>query len=207
MKQVLLHAQTRDAFGRASARRLREEGRIPAELYGESGNRHLTLGSKDFEMAWRRIAGSAALIEIKVEGEEDSTYAIIKDSQRESTTDRFLHLDLFEIVRGREMEADVPVITRGNAHGVRNFGGVLEVNTTSLTVRCRPRHLPENIVVDVTDLEIGKALKVGDLTPPEGVTFLNDSELNVVSCGGASGSATEDDAEADAEAAPAEAAS
>lgn len=208
MKQITLTTKNRSEAGRSASYKLRQGGDIPAVLYGESGTRKLSLDAHEFAMSYRKFAGSAALIELKIDGDEESHYAIIQELQRNPRSDAFLHVDFKEIVRGKDMEAEIPVRTRGVADGVRNYGGVLEINAHTLTVRCRPRHLPEQILVDVAGLAIGKSIHLGEIEAPEGVTFLDDKDLVVISCvgssGGASGAAAED---ASAEAATAGAAS
>jgi large subunit ribosomal protein L25 len=191
MKQVPLNAQTRPGTGRTKARQLRKDGAIPAVIYGESGVRHLTIDGKAFANAWREISGKAALLELAVDGETDTHFAIIREIQRNPRTDAFLHIDLGEIQRGRDMEAEIPVRSRGIAEGVRTFGGVLEINASTLRVRCRPRDLPETIVVDVSAMLIGDSIHRADLVAPEGVVFLDDADLVVVSCVGSSAGAAE----------------
>ena len=186
MKQITLNTKPREEIGRTASRHLRQGGVIPAVIYGESGLRHLSINEHEFSMAYRRILGTAAIIELKTDGGKDSQYAIIQELQRNPRTDAFLHIDFKEIVRGQEMEADIPVHTIGVAEGVRNYGGVLEIGTHTLRVRCLPRHLPEEILIDVKDLGIGKSIHLSEVTAPEGVTFLDDPELVVVGCVGAS---------------------
>ena len=202
MKQVALNAKTRSAVGTSAVNRLRAEGAIPAVLYGESGTQHLQIDARDFSQAWRSIGGRAALLEVHTDGAEESTFAIIREAQRDSMTDRFLHIDLFEIVRGKDMTAEIPVHPIGTAFGVKNQQGVLEVNTHEVEVRCRPRDLPEYITIDVSALKVGDSIKIGELTAIEGVTVLGDVDQVVVSCVGASGgkSGDEETAEAEAEA-------
>lgn len=180
---------------------MRENGAIPAVIYGEHGSRNLTLDAHDFAMAYRKISGSAALIELKTEGEDEGMFAIIQELQRNPINDAFVHVDFKEIVRGQDMEADIPVHTVGTAHGVRNYGGVLEVSMQMLRVRCRPRNLPEFITVNVTDLEIGKSIFLNEIEAPEGVTFLDDPEQVIAGCVGASAGASgvEEDEEAEDE--------
>ena len=202
MKQITLTTTNRSEAGTSSSGRMRTAGQIPAVIYSESGTRKLTLDAHEFAMAYRTFAGSAALIELKIEGDAESHYAIIQELQRNPRNDDFLHVDFKEIVRGKEMEAEIPVRTRGIADGVRNYGGVLEINAHTLSVRCRPRHLPEHILVDVASLGIGKSIHLVEIPAPEGVTFLDDKDLVVISCVGSSGGAS-GAAEADAEAAPA----
>lgn len=207
MKQITLNTKPRTELGRTASKHMRQQGIIPAIIYGESGVRHLTLDAHEFAMAFRNFAGTAALLELKEEGGE-SHYAIIQELQRNPRTDAFIHIDFKEIVRGKEMETDIPVQTRGTADGVRNYGGVLEISTHTLRVRCRPRDLPEAIVVDVTKLEIGKSIHLSEVDAPEGVTFLGDPELVLVACVGASAGASgaEEEEGEEAEAAEGEAA-
>lgn len=197
MKQINLNATVREGLGRSESRKLRNQGQVPAVFYGESGVRHLTIKNTEFLVAWKEIAGRAALLELKIEGDDESHFAIIQEAQRDSISDAFQHIDFKEIVRGRDMEASIPVHAFGVPHGVRNYGGVLEVNLDEVQVRCRPRNLPELIEVDVSKLEIGKSIHLGEITAPEGVTFLDDADLVVASCvgasSGASGSSTESD--------------
>jgi large subunit ribosomal protein L25 len=202
MKQITLITKPRNDLGRTASKHLRENGVIPAVIYGEHGSRNLALDAHEFKMAYRKFSGSAALLELKSEGEDEAMYAIIQELQRNPRNDAFVHIDFKEIVRGKDMEVDIPVHTKGIADGVRNYGGVLEVSMHTLRVRCRPRDLPEFIEIDVTALEIGKSIHLEEITAPEGVTFLDDPEQVVVGCVGASAGAsglTEEEEEAAAE--------
>ena len=189
MKQITLNTKPRTEMGRTASKHLRQGGTVPAIIYGDSGVRHLAVDAHEFAMAYRKFAGTVALIELKEEGGE-SHYAIIQELQRNPRTDAFIHIDFKEIVRGKEMEAEIPVTTRGTADGVKNYGGVLEISTHFLRVRCRPRDLPESIVVDVAKLGIGKSIHLGEVAAPEGVTFLGDHDLVVVACVGSSAGAS-----------------
>jgi large subunit ribosomal protein L25 len=201
MKQITLNITPRKEIGRTASKHLRQNGVIPAVIYGESGLRHLSVNEHEFAMSYRKIAGSASLIELKSEGEKESQYAIIQELQRNNCTDAYLHIDFKEIVRGKDMEADIPVHTIGIPEGVRNYGGVLDVSTHTLRVRCRPRHLPEEILINVTALGLGKNINLSELTAPEGVTFLDDPESVVLACVGSSGGASDEEgADGEAEA-------
>ena len=204
MKQITIQTEDRKETGRSANKSLRREGRIPAVFYGESGNRLLSLNDHDFGLKYRQIMGKAALIELKMGGgDEDTSFAIIQELQRNPRSDDFVHVDFKEIVRGQEMEASIPLNTMGVADGVKNYGGVLEVSASELRVRCRPRHLPEGIDLDVSSLEIGRSIHLSEVDAPEGVTFLDDPDMVVVSCvgasGGASGAEEEEEGEAAAE--------
>ena len=197
MKQVTLNINSRTDLGRTAAKHMRQNGLIPAVIYGESGNKNLTVNAHEFAMAYRTFSGRAALLELK--DDDDATYAIIQELQRNSCTDAFIHIDFKEIVRGQDMETDIPVQAKGIADGVRNYGGVLEISAHTLRVRCRPRALPEYIVVEVSELLIGKSIRLSEIEAPEGVEFLDDAETVVVGCMGASSGASEEPEEAEEE--------
>lgn len=204
MKQVSLNVKTRTVVGSSAAKRLRNAGQIPSVIYGESGTQSLTVDSEQFAQVWRRIGGGTSLLELNIDGAEETTFAVIKAFQRDPRRDNFKHVDFQEVVRGKDMEIEIPVHTRGVAYGVKNQQGVVEINADELRVRCRPRDLPEFIEVDVTALKVGDSLHVGNLPAIEGVTFIDPDDLVVVSCvgssSGASGaSAEEEAAEAEAE--------
>lgn len=190
MKQVALNVKSRDAVGSSAVKRLRNAGQIPAVLYGENGSHPLVVDGVQFTQAWRKMAGAASLVELHMDGAEETTFAIIKEFQRDPRRDAFNHVDFFEIVRGKDMEAEIPVHTRGTAFGVKNEQGVVEINAHELTVRCRPRDLPEFIEVDVSALKVGESLHVRDLPAIDGVTFVADEDLVVVSCVGSSAGAS-----------------
>jgi len=193
MKQITLNITPRENIGRTASKHLRQNGAIPAVIYGESGLRHLTVNEHEFAMSYRKIVGSASLIELKNEGEDESQYAIIQELQRNSCTDAFIHIDFKEIVRGKDMETDIPVHTIGLADGVRNYGGVLDVSTQTLRVRCRPRNLPEEILIDVTELGLRKNINLSEIEAPEGVIFLDDPESVVLACVSSSGGASDEE--------------
>lgn len=201
MKQITLKTAPREApeTGRTASKHMRQNGEIPAVIYGESGHRNLKLNAHEFMMAYRKMSGGAALIELKSEGEGEGMFAIIQEMQRNSRTDAFIHVDFREIVRGKDMETDIPVHTTGVPDGVKNYGGVLEVSAHTLRVRCRPRNLPEYIEVNVAPLEIGKSIHLSEVEAPDGVTFLDDPDIVIAGCVGASAGAsglTEEEAEA-----------
>lgn len=187
MKQVRLNANVRTETGTASAKRFRAAGKIPSVVYGDSGVTHLVVDAHDFGVVWRNIGGRAALIELHRDGGdggEESQFAVIQEAQRNPRTDVFEHIDFREIVRGKPMEAEIPVVTKGVCPGVKN-GGILEIHADTLSVRCRPRDLPEEIAVDVTGLQIGKSIHVREIPAPEGVEILTDGDEAAVACVGA----------------------
>ena len=97
-------------------------------------------------------------------------------------TDRYLHVDLHEVKADEKMEINVPVHMSGESFGVKNEGGVLEVASHTIRIRCLPKDLPAFIDVDVTELHVGQTIHFGELKPVAGVVFLGDKSQPVVSC-------------------------
>jgi len=197
MKQLKLNIQTRDTSGTAASKRLRSTGRVPAVIYGESGSRLLTVGEIELRDLLKKTQGSTALLELGEDGVEEAHYAILKDIQRDTISGNFLHVDLQEIVRGKPMTADVALHLVGDCAGVK-LGGVLDQQVHEVTVRCRPRYLPEFVEADVSALAVGERLHVSDIKTTEEVEVLSDASLVVASVVGAGAPVEEAEEEADA---------
>jgi large subunit ribosomal protein L25 len=182
MKQQKLTVRPRIGIGRGHSRRIRAGGEVPAVIYGKhSAPQALAVNERVLGQLLKEIAGSAAVLEIDAEGSKPRL-TIIKEVQRNPMTDRILHLDLNEVSADEEMELDVTVHMTGHSFGVLNEAGVLDAASHDLTIRCLPGNLPEFILVDVTNLHVGQTIHVRDLKPIEGVTFVDDGDLPVISC-------------------------
>lgn len=202
MKQINLNVANRETVGGKSAARYRKEGKIPAVIYGESGCKNLLVDAKEFAVVAKSVLGKAALLEIHFEDGTESRYAILKEVLRDPLKDSVEHIDFKEVVRGKPMDAVIPLHFEGEAEGVKNENGVLEINLHEVPVRCRPRDLPEFILVDVSNLHVGESIAVSGLKLPEGVEIHGaHADAPVVSC---SSVAVQEEEPAAAEAEPAE---
>ena len=181
MKQLELKVITRKETGRGSNRRLRASGKLPGVIYGKKGSRPLIIEQTDFRVLWKAIAGVTALIQIDVEGDKPAL-SIIKEVQRDSRTDQFIHIDFHEVSTTERMQTNVAVHIIGESIGVKNEGALLEVFAHNLEIRCLPTDLPSTIDVDVSELHTGDAVHIKDLKEIEGVEYLADPELLVVAC-------------------------
>jgi large subunit ribosomal protein L25 len=184
MKNPLtLKVATRAQTGRSASRRLRKVNRIPAILYGKhSDPEKLSIEVPEFTRLLKSVAGRALLIELSREDKADKALSFLQEIQRDPITDRYLHVDLHEVKSDETFEIRVPVRVVGEAFGVKNQSGVLEIATHMLRIRCLPKDLPEAIEVDVTALNVGETIKIGEMKPVEGVTFLDDKGQPVVAC-------------------------
>ena len=182
MKQINLNTTSRTEVGGNTAKRYRKSGQIPAVIYGESGVKNLLVDEKELTTALKEIAGKAVLIEMKFSDGTESRYAMLKDTERNPVTDKVMHVDFIEVVRGKPMHATLPLHFFGEAFGVKNENGVIEIHENEVRVKCRPRDLPEMIKIDVSNLHVGEAIRLKDVVPPEGVEFVSNADDLLVTC-------------------------
>lgn len=185
MKQLEIAFEDRAEKGRHASYRLRKSGRIPAVVYGKSGNFPISISDSDFRMLMRAKGSSAALVELKNASRE--VLSIINEIQRDNITDRFLHVDFMEIAKNEKFSMTVPVKVKGECVGVKAEKGMLEVVRRSVTIRCLPQDLIECVEIDVTNLHANNNIHIKDLPHYEGVEYPGDQLAVVVSC------VTEDD--------------
>ncbi len=178
MEKVELKAWRRDELGKGPCRRLRRAGFVPAVLYGpDTDNINLKLRTVDIERALHSYRGGSLMLELDIEG--DRKMAVFKAIERHPVTDRILHVDLQNVVKGHKIAVDVPVNIVGRAVGVAK-GGILQQEARKLRVECLPDNIPDSIDVDVTELDIGESIHVADLKLPESVRVLDDESLTIV---------------------------
>lgn len=181
MKQQKIAVQKREKTGRAAAKRMRSEGLIPAAIYGKSGADSITVKEGDFRKLMRAIAGRVTLLEVRDETGREKL-ALLKDMQRHPVLDNVLHVDFQEVLKDEEMYVTIPFHPHGEAYGVRNENGILNVVMHQLEIKCLPKNLPESIEFDVTELKVGDAVHVRDLPKLEGVRFLAEPDAVIASC-------------------------
>jgi large subunit ribosomal protein L25 len=200
MSQVTLSAQNRRKAGSAESRRLRRGGRIPAVLYGRSGQSvAIDLDAQEFTRGVKNISEST-IVKVNVEGKPYD--AFVKDTQRNIVDGNILHVDFYEVESGIALRAKVSLHLHGNPVGVRE-GGMLESPLHEIEVECLPKDLPERIDIDISDLKVNQSLHVRDIPLGEGVKLVSGGEQVVALVKFAK---SETGAEAEAAAGPAPAA-
>jgi large subunit ribosomal protein L25 len=175
-----LKATERDGkSGKGAARKVRASGRVPGILYGHGMDPiSLAVDSRDLFHVLHTDAGTNVLIDLQVGS--DHHLAMPREIQRDHIKGQFLHIDFLVVRRDEKITVDVPVSLIGESHGVKE-GGVIEHHLWELKVECFPTDVPESIEADVSKLGIGDALRVEDITPPEGATILTDLSETIVS--------------------------
>jgi large subunit ribosomal protein L25 len=182
MKSVALKVYPRSQVQRAEVTKLRASGRVPATIYGRQAKpQNLEVNSKEFADLLHHSVSENLLVDLSVENDARSRrLALVQEIQHHPIDGKVLHVDFHEVAENEKVTVHVPVETTGEAVGVKTGGGVLEHVLFKLKVRCLPKDLPEQIVVDVTSLEIGKSFHISDIKAPEGVEILGDKHITVV---------------------------
>ncbi|HEY2951766.1 MAG TPA: 50S ribosomal protein L25 [Verrucomicrobiae bacterium] len=180
MKSVPLTAYARTQAGRLGAKKLRTTGRVPAVIYGgQRTPQNLEIAATELNDLIHHSATENVLVDLAVD-KSDKRLALVQDVQHHALSGDVLHVDLHEVAENEKVTITVPVDSTGEATGVKNGGGVLEHVLFKVKVRALPRDLPESLVVDVSHLEIGQAIHIGDIKPPAGVEVLGNKKVTVL---------------------------
>jgi large subunit ribosomal protein L25 len=173
-----LNVNSRDAAGSRAVRRLRRGGRVPGVLYG-GGAEPLGFDADERELR-HALAGSGAVLDLSVDGGK-ATPVVLKEAQRHPVRGETIHVDLLRVRLDQAITAVVPIELAGvdDAPGVKE-GGILEQITREINVEALPTAIPESIVHEVGEMQIGETILLGALTPPDGVTLLDDPEETVI---------------------------
>ena len=176
MRDVKIEADDRSLAGRRASRKLARKGLIPGVLYGGVDQPVL------FQVDPRRLdailhseSGSNTLFKFSLTGGRSDTLAMIREVQVDPLSGRMIHADLLRISMERAIEVRVPIHLTGTARGVKNQGGILDFVLRDIVVSCLPGDIPERFDADVTELDLGKAVKVSDLKIPSNIKVLTDS--------------------------------
>jgi large subunit ribosomal protein L25 len=195
-------AELRERFGKGAARKIRAAGKIPAVIYGHGTEPvHITVPAHQVGLLLRK---ANAVLDIEIDGGKNQL-TLVKDVQKDPVLQIIEHLDLIIVRSGEKVSVEVPVHVFGETYP--GTIAVLDVNTLRLEVEAT--HIPENIVLDVTDAVEGTQFHAKDFTLPKGAVLAEDEDLlilNVMIPAAARGEEETAEAAAGAEEAPAEAA-
>jgi large subunit ribosomal protein L25 len=183
MKAVSLNAVPRSQARRAGAKRLRASGRVPAVIYGrQAAPQNLEVDSREMADLIHHSASENLLVDLAVKDDSrPKRLALVQEVQHHALSGKVLHVDFHEVAEDEKVTVMVPVETVGEAAGVKSEGGVLEHVLFKIKARALPKDLPEQIIVDVTELKIGQAIHLGDIKAPPGVEILGDKHISVIS--------------------------
>ena len=208
MADFELNALLRTDMGKGASRRLRRNADlVPAILYGaDKDPQPLSIAHKDLHKACENEAFFSHIITINADGQ--SQEAILKDLQRHPARDRIMHADFLRIQMDHAITVEVPLhfINEDKCVGVKQGGGNISHNMTSVEITCLPGDLPEYIEIDIAELDVGDAIHMSEITLPEGLDIpslqLGPDHDHVVASVHAPKRVEEEDLEAAADEAP-----
>lgn len=178
-EKFVIKAEKREGRGTNNARRLRREGKIPANVYGGGEEAvAITADHKELAAILRSDTGANTLFTLDIEGVGESR-VIFQDRQIDPIHGRLMHADLRRLAKGEKIELTIPIHLIGEPKGVREEGGILEQMLREIRVSCTPSNIPEAINVEVEGLAIGESVSVVDITVDDEVEILESPEATI----------------------------
>ena len=179
-ERVRLEVKERERTGSRESRRLRRDGLIPGVLYGRGKAPHaICVPERELRRALTGGHGLHAILDVVLEGQKTTHASILKEAQQDPIKGRVIHVDLQEVRLDQPIQAQVVVELVGEAEGVKE-GGVLSQVVREINVEALPMEVPDRLELDVSGMVIGDTLRLADLPPREGVTYLDDPEETVL---------------------------
>jgi len=168
----IVDADIRTSFGKGAARKLRQNGKIPAVVYGHGSEPlHVALPAHETALIARR---ANALLDLKMP--EDQQLVLIKDIQRDPVRQIIEHLDLVIVRKGEKVTVDVGVHVEGESYS----GTIVQLENNTITVEAEATNIPEFVTVSVEGLEEGAQIHAGQVSLPGGTTLVSDPDMLVV---------------------------
>jgi len=182
MREITINGQKREATGKKASKLMRKEGLVPCNLYGEKKDGNGLPEAVAFSVPFTEIRKAVYtphvyVVNVNIDGKAHK--AIIKELQFHPTTDALLHADFYEVTETKPITVGIPVKLNGLAQGVRD-GGKLNLSIRKIDVTAPYANIPEILEIDVTNLALGKAIKVGELNF-EGLTLATPAQVVVCS--------------------------
>ena len=179
MSQTTLVAIPRTGSGTPAARRLRAEGHIPGVLYGRGMEPiSVTVERREFRLALSGPAGANTVLALQV---GDNSYpAVVKEMQRHPIRRTVNHIDFLQVNMNEEITVHIAFRIEGESKAVAAMGGLVDPAVDSLEVSCTPTKMPNEFVIDITDMQPDTVIRLSDIPMPPGVTPLGDPDMPVV---------------------------
>ena len=182
MKEINVTGQKRTDLGKKASKLARKEGLIPCNIYGEKKDENGAPVAMSFVCPMselRKVVYTTHIyvVNLNIDGEEHK--AVMKELQFHPVTDALLHVDFYEVNEEKPITIGIPVKLNGLAQGVRD-GGRINLSIRKINVTAPYKAIPEHLDIDVTNLQLGKSIKVGELSF-EGLTLATPAEVVVCS--------------------------
>jgi large subunit ribosomal protein L25 len=178
-KDITVTAEVRAGRGKNEARRMRVRGFIPAVVYGAyKDSVSVGVSPKEISQILNSKTGHNTIFNLAIQGGENTPVMVV-DSQRDPIKGNLLHADLKRIDLAKRIRVSVPVVTHGEAAGIKLQGGLLEIISRDIEIECLPDEIPEHFVVDVSGLMIGQSVRAGAI-PMTGSMRLTSAPDSVI---------------------------
>ena len=179
MSQTTLVASTGRVTGSPASRRLRATDQIPGVLYGQGMTPvSVAVARRDLRLALSGPAGFNTVLQLEVDGK---TYpAVVKEVQRHPVKRNVSHIDFLQVNMSEMLTVSVPLHLSGEAKAVLNEGGLVDPAVDTIEVECTPGNMPNEFVVDVSEMQPGDVIRLSSLVMPKGVTALGDPDMAIV---------------------------
>ncbi len=181
MEQMALKAEPREISSKGQTKRLRREGKVPGIVYGKQQEAFsVQVEKNELFQVMNTAAGSNVVINLEV-GSKKSEVVMIKELKRDILKrNLFTHVDFIRVSLKDKIEVDVPLSLEGEPAGIKE-GGIIQVQMREITIMSLPTEIPENILVDVSKLNVGESLAIKDIELPEGTDVVNDPDEVIMS--------------------------
>lgn len=179
MSNTTLVATTGRATGSSASRRLRAEGHIPGVLYGHGMTPlSLTVERRDLRVALSGPAGVNTILSLKIDG--TSYNAVIKEMQRHPVKRTVNHVDFLQVNMNEEITVNIPLRLEGEAKAVLAAGALVDPAVDTIEVLTTPNNMPDEFLIDITDMQPDQVIRLADVPMPTGVTPTGDPDMPVV---------------------------
>ncbi len=179
MSKIGLEAKTREEKGKNAIKVLRKDGLLPAVLYGQKKD---PVTIKVYERELEKLIsreGTNVVMNLKIDESSEENLAMIKEIQYETLSNKILHIDFVRISLDTRVQINVPVNLM-NADVIKKQGGIIQQILGQIKLECFPDNIPEELVIDMSDYEVGSTVKISDIKITEGVEVLADGNDAVV---------------------------
>lgn len=174
MKTIVITGKIRESLGKKSTKALRKEGLVPAVAYGGEKNIHFAAT----ELSFRDLIYTDELRKAEIKLGDKTLNAIVKDTQFHPVTDRLLHIDFIELVEGKNLKTNIPVRLTGSPLGVKAGGNLVQA-IRKVVIVTSPDSLKAYLEADVSQLELGKSIRIRDIEVNENTQIMNSPNIPI----------------------------
>jgi large subunit ribosomal protein L25 len=203
MAELVIEVERRTSTGKGANRKLRQQGLIPAVVYGGGKDKEtvpVVIDRHAVTELLKQEKGRNTVFLLKMKGTKQERHAMVRDAQIDPISRQYIHLDFIRVMKGQRLKVEVPVVLEGDAEGVK-VGGFLDWVGRSLHVECPADSIPQSFHVDISHLQLSEHLTAADISLPEGIRLADDPHKVIVTIATLRAQAEEEEKKAAEEAA------